>query len=280
MTDLNELAAELGLRPVEFATTGADFLVLHAQDDDGAGWILRAPRRDWPLQRMGPERALLDLIADRLPVAVPRWLPEVEHVAVYRKLPGEISEDPPDQYFEDIARFLAALHAVPPDEAARTGIEVRQPGEIRETIARKIHRARAELGLPDAWWHHWQEWLGDDEPWPPWSLLVHADIKPANTVVHNGRLSGVLDWTDSLVGDPGADFRRLVQRFGRLDELIEAYARHGGRTWPGMRRHVEERVRMAPVDSGLYGIDSGQEHYVRTALERLKAWAGTPRTPA
>ncbi len=259
----------MGLRPVGFASTGADFLVLHAMDDDGVGWILRAPRREWPLKRMGPERALLGLIADRVPVAVPRWLPEIEHVAVYRELPGDVPEVPPEQYFEDIARFLAVLHAVPQEEAARTGIEVRQPGEIRETIARKIHRARTELGLPDALWHHWQEWLGDDEPWPPRSLLVHADIKPANTLVHDGALSGVIDWTDSLVGDPGADFRRLVQRFGRLDELLDAYERHGGTTWPGMRRHVEERIRMAPVDSGLYGIDSGQDHYVRTALERL-----------
>lgn len=269
MTDLHELAGELGLRPLGLAGTGADFLVLHAEDDHGAGWILRAPRREWPLRRMGPERALLDLIADRLPVAVPRWLPEVEHVAVYRTVPGAIPDPPTDEYFEDIARFLAVLHAVPRDEAARTGIEVREPAAIRETIARKIHRARAELGLPDALWHHWQEWLGDDEPWPPRSVLVHADIKPANTLVDNGRLSGVIDWTDSLVGDPGADFRRLVTRFGRLDELLEAYERHGGVTWPGMRRHIEERIRMAPVDTGLYGIDSGQERYVRTAVERL-----------
>lgn len=268
MTDLDELAAELGLRPVELADTGAD-LVLHAEDDDGAGWILRAPRREWPLRRMGPERALLDLIADRLPVAVPRWLPEVEHVAVYRKLPGTFADPPPEQYFEDMARFLAVLHSVPQDEAARTGIEVREPGAVRETIARKIHHARTELVLPDDLWHHWREWLDDDEPWPPRSLLVHADIKPTNTLVHNGKLSGVIDWTDSLVGDPGADFRRLVTRFGRLDELLCAYARHGGQTWPGMRRHIAERVRMAPVDTGLYGIDSGQDRYVTSALERL-----------
>lgn len=269
MTDLHALAAELGLRPVEFATAGADFLVLHAEDGAGAGWILRAPRRDWPAKRMGPERALLGFIADRLPVAVPRWLPEVGHIAVYRKVPGDVPEAPPEQYFEDIARFLAVLHSVPQDEAARTGIEVREPAAIRETIARKIHRARAELGLSDALWQHWQEWLGDDEPWPPWSSLVHSDIKPANTLVDNGKLSGVIDWTDALVGDPGADFRRLVTRFGRLDELLAAYERHGGVTWPGMRRHVEERIRMAPIDTGLYGLDSGQDRYVRAALARL-----------
>lgn len=269
MTDLNALAAELGLRPGELVTTGADFEVLHAEDDEGAGWILRAPRREWALKRMGPERALLDLVASHVQVPVPRWRPDVTDVAVYRKLPGAIVDVPPEQYFEDIARFLAALHSVPVEEAARTGVEVRGPDEIRETISRKIHRARTELGLSDALWRHWQEWLADDEPWPPRSLLVHADVTLANTLVHEGALSGVIDWTDSLVGDSGADFRRLVSKYGRFEELLDAYARHGGVTWPGMRRHIEERIRMAPIDSGLYGIDSGQDRYVKAALEKL-----------
>lgn len=269
MTDLNALALELGLRPGELTDTGDDFTVLHASDADGDPWILRAPKREWPARRVGQERALLDLIADRVPLPVPRWRPDVLDVAVYREIPGTVVDVPPGGYFDDIARFLAALHAVPVEEAAQAGVEVRGPDNIREVIARKVHRARAELGLSDALWHHWREWLDDDEPWPPWSLLVHADIKLANTLVHDGALSGVIDWTDALVGDPAADFRRLAAKFGRLDELLDAYVRHGGATWPGMRRHIEERIRMAPVDSGLYGIDSGQERYVKAAREKL-----------
>lgn len=269
MTELPGIAAELGLRPGELVDTGGDFLVLHALDAGGAAWILRQPRRGWVLRRMGPERALLDLVADRVPVPVPRWRPEVRDIAVYRALPGECPDEPTDEYFEDVARFLAALHAIPLEDAVRTGVEVRLPGEIRAAIARKIHRARTELGLSDELWRYWQAWLDDDSTWPPRSVVAHADISPANTLVHNGKLSGVIDWTDSLVGDPAADFRRLVKQFGRLDSLIDAYERHGGIAWPGMRRYVEERVRMAPVDSGLYGIDSGQDRYVKSAVERL-----------
>ncbi|MET9634128.1 phosphotransferase [Lentzea sp. NPDC006480] len=269
MTEINEIALAMGLRPGSVVESGGDFLVLHAHDAEGAEWILRQPRREWALRRMGPERALLDLVADRVPVPVPRWLPEHRDIAIYRALPGERADEPSDEYFEDVARFLAALHAIPQEEAARTGVEMRLPGEIRSTIARKIHRARTELSLSDELWHYWQSWLDDDSTWPPRSVVAHADICPANTLVDNGRLSGVIDWTDSLFGDPASDFRRLVKQYGRLDELIEGYERHGGETWPGMRRHVEERIRMAPIDSGLYGVDSGQERYVTTALERL-----------
>jgi macrolide phosphotransferase len=269
LTEIGDIAVAMGLRPGSLVESGGDFRVLHAHDARGDAWILRQSRREWALRRMGPERALLDLVASRVPVPVPRWLPEHQDIAIYRALPGERPEEPSDDYFDDVARFLAALHAIPLQDAARTGVEMRLPGEIRSTIARKIHRARTELGLSDELWRYWQAWLDDDSPWPPRSVVAHADICPANTLVDNGKLSGVIDWTDSLVGDPAADFRRLVKQFGRLDELIEAYARHGGGTWPGMRRHVEERIRMAPVDSGLYGIDSGQDRYVRSALERL-----------
>jgi macrolide phosphotransferase len=269
LTELPQIATALGLRPGSLVESGSDFLVLHATDAGGAAWILRQPRREWALQRMGPERALLDLVADRVPVPVPRWRPDIADVAVYRALPGERPEEPSDRYFDEVARFLAALHAIPLEDAARTGVEVRLPGEIRSTIARKIHRARTELGLSAELTRYWKAWLDDDSTWPTRSVVAHADICPANTLVHNGKLSGVLDWTDSLVGDPAADFRRLVKQFGRLDELISSYERHGGAVWQGMRRHIEERMRMAPVDSGLYGIDSGQDRYVRSALERL-----------
>ncbi|MFS8096656.1 macrolide 2'-phosphotransferase [Lentzea alba] len=268
MTDLREFAVSLELRPGSLIDSGGDFLVLHAQDAAGDAWILRQPRREWALQRMGPERALLDLVADRVPVPVPRWRPDVADVAVYRALPGASPDEPEEEYFEDVARFLAALHAIPLDEAALTGVQVRTPDQIREIVALKIHRARTELGLSDVLWRHWQAWL-EDSTWPPHSVVAHADMSPANTLVDNGKLSGVIDWTDSLVGDPAADFRRLVKQFGRLDSLLDAYERHGGRVWPGMKRHIEERSRMAPIDSGLYGIDSGQDRYVRTALERL-----------
>lgn len=36
-----------------------------------------------------------------------------------------------------------------------------------------------------------------------------------------------------------------------------------------MRRHIAERAAMSPVNSGLYGVDSGQERYVLAAREQF-----------
>ena len=78
-----------------------------------------------------------------------------------------------------------------------------------------------------------------------------------------------------MVGDPAADFRRIAPGFGpeRLSDVLDAYLRHGGPTWPGMRRHIAERAAMAPVNSGLFGVDSGQDRYVRAARERFASWS-------
>ncbi|TWP46524.1 phosphotransferase [Lentzea tibetensis] len=268
-------AEEIGLEPGEFDESGGDFLVLHASAPDDVKWVLRAPRRPSVAARVPVEGALLDLIADRLPVAVPRWTVRTPDFVAYERLPGAAADPLPQRYFDDVGRFLAALHAVPVDEVAATGLEIRSAAAIRETIARKVHRARAELGISTALWEHWQRWLADDSTWPPRSVLAHADVIPSHTLVADGRVVGLLDWSDALVGDPAADFRRLRKAFGpsALDELIASYERHGGQVWPGMRAHVEERVRMGPVDSGLYGIDSGQERHVAAAREQLRAMA-------
>jgi macrolide phosphotransferase len=266
-------AERLGFAPGEFNDDGGDFEVLHATAPDGAAWVLRAPRRPSVAAKVPVEGRLLDLVADRLPVEVPRWTVRNEAFVAYRRVPGEPADPLQDDYFHDVGRCLAALHAIPVEEAQETGMPFRPPDQVRAVTARKVRRARDELDLPDALWEHWQAWLRDDRTWPPHSVLAHADVIPDHTLVDGGRLVGLLDWSDAVVGDPAADFRRLRKLFGpqALEALLNSYERHGGRVWPGMRAHVEERVRMGPVDSGLYGIDSGQERYVLAAREQLRA---------
>jgi macrolide phosphotransferase len=154
-------------------------------------------------------------------------------------------------------------------------VEFRSPRQVRETIDRALHRGRDLLGIPDPLWRRRREWVADDDAWPTHSVLVHADLHPGHTLVSGGELVGVIDWTDIVVGDPAADFRRIGPGFGpeRLSDVLDAYLRHGGPTWPGMRRHIAERAAMAPVSSGLSGVDSGQDRYVDAARERFANWS-------
>ncbi|MEZ5383595.1 MAG: phosphotransferase family protein [Microthrixaceae bacterium] len=86
------------------------------------------------------------------------------------------------------------------------------------------------------------EWLRRHPPSPPSSpTLVHADFRTGNLLVHEGRLSAVLDWELAHVGDPMEDVAYLCLRtwrfgndhlpvggFGTLRALRAAYESGGG----------------------------------------------------
>lgn len=46
--------------------------------------------------------------------------------------------------------------------------------------------------------------------------LVHLDFHPLNVLVHHGRLSGVVDWTNAAAGDPRADLAWTATALGTV----------------------------------------------------------------
>lgn len=89
-------------------------------------------------------------------------------------------------------------------------------------LGQAFGRAQAQIHqiAPRAHWQHvqsnWIEWAGDDprlraalerRAGPPPSLL-HLDYHPLNVLVEGARVTAVLDWANSRVGDPRADAAR------------------------------------------------------------------------
>jgi aminoglycoside phosphotransferase (APT) family kinase protein len=84
----------------------------------------------------------------------------------------------------------------------------------------RMHAAIHRIAAPAALRTNWIDWAG---PLPPQLVarlerlstgrtarLLHMDYHPLNVVVHRGRVSAVLDWTNVHGGDPRADFARTV----------------------------------------------------------------------
>jgi aminoglycoside phosphotransferase (APT) family kinase protein len=59
---------------------------------------------------------------------------------------------------------------------------------------------------------------------PP--VWVHGDLHPANVVVSDGTLAGVIDFEDLFVGDPAADLAAawVVLPAGAVARFFDAYA--------------------------------------------------------
>jgi macrolide phosphotransferase len=240
--------------------SGADFVVAHATDDDGAAWIVKAPRRPDVAMRADGERRALGLVRPHLPVDVPDWRLFTPDLIAYPRVPGspaavadlEVGDwvwrfdqaAPPDTFLDSVAGVLAALHRIDPAEAADARLIVLRPDDIREATAERVVRARDGLRVPEPVWRRWHEWIADDSSWPSHAVVVHGDLHPGHILIDDEhRATGILDWSEAHVGDPATDFSLLYASIGLdpLTALLGRYTAAGGHVWPRMAHHVVER---------------------------------------
>jgi aminoglycoside phosphotransferase (APT) family kinase protein len=270
-----DLTAFAGVHPdVDLAAatvvdSGWDFVVV-----DTGETVYRLPRREPVAAMLRVERRLLALLAPRLPVAVPdlalHALADGTPYAAYPRLSGRPASCADAAALAgDVARFLTALHATEPGDALVLGVVA--PGKLDlDVLAR---RATAEV-VPLLPWEAVAA-LHDAfatlrEP-PPVQALVHGDLGEANLLVRDGRLAGVIDWTDAHVGDPAMDLTWFVQCLGleRARAALAAYVPPRGTDPEVLWRRAFAHATVQPVHAVLYGLDAGHPSYVARQLARL-----------
>ncbi len=151
--------------------------------------------------------------------------------------PAQILAAPHGELLGDIARELAAIHAVPtgqlpanlPVMDAASGI-----AQLRASFDNfGADRPVIALAL---------KWCADNQPPPVPPTLVHGDYRLGNIMVDGGRLSAVLDWELAHLGDYHEDLAygcMTVWRFsaidqpafglGTIDDLVAQYRAAGER---------------------------------------------------
>ena len=289
---VHDVAQRHGLRlvhdRVQFVETGLDFLVAMGEDRDGVTWVLRLPRRASVMQHAAREQRVLRMIAPRLPFAVPDWKVQSDELIAYPCLPGQqaVTLDPAtlrpvwhidrdsSAYRRSFASALAALHGIDPEAAARVGFKPISEDRLRRIAFEDMLRVQQELGVSDALWRRWQAWLDDDDMWPTHGVLVHGDLHVGHTLVDPAScVTGIIDWSESRLADPGVDFMLYLLGFGQpaLEKLITDYAGYGGRTWPRMAEHIVERLAAYPVQYALFALDSGDAAHLAAVRGRLQA---------
>jgi aminoglycoside phosphotransferase (APT) family kinase protein len=238
---LEEQFPELATSAVRFLGKGWDNSVWIV---DGR-WTFRFPRRAIAVPGVERELEVLPRLAPLLPVAVPvptfvgqpsdrfPWpffgaplLPGIE-VADAMLSDGERAE-----LASSLGSFLRLLHnadlrtradpedALPLDPLGRADMSVRVP-RARECLA-EVEAAGLWRSPAHA------EAILDDAPQLPRSdatALIHGDLHPRHALVHEARLSAVIDWGDVCVGDPSIDLQLVWCVFppeGR-DRFIDAY---------------------------------------------------------
>ncbi|GAB2670235.1 aminoglycoside phosphotransferase family protein [Kribbella swartbergensis] len=186
---------------------------------------VRLPRTERGPELLRKEYRWLPELAPRLtlPVPMPQRIGEPterfpEPWLVTTWVAGEPADRTPidaGHAAETLARFLRELHVPAPEDAPLSpdrGVPLRSlevsEADIEDVAVRKIW-AEA-LAAP--------EWTG-----PP--VWFHGDLHPANVVVEDGTLAGVIDFGDMGAGDPAVDLAAawILLPAGTADRFFDAY---------------------------------------------------------
>ncbi|MET7700512.1 aminoglycoside phosphotransferase family protein [Streptomyces sp. NPDC005485] len=248
----------------------------------GARHVLRlAPDRDASV-RLRRELRLRDLVRPHVGVAVPvsvahgEWASGLGYTLDTR-LPGTTGEAPDVSALgeNDLAGLLTGLREVPVRQAEPLGVPRAAPRSLETLRAAAADAARrlaaadefdparlAQLTAPAA-----VQLAAQSQG----AVLVHHALRGEHLVVSgDGRVRGVLDWSDAVLGDPAEDIAGLAIAVGAPAAVRAAtLAGYGAR--PCLRglwlSRCDILIRLA---DGLRGGDTGPVPLLRVQLRR--AW--------
>ncbi|NTE54996.1 aminoglycoside phosphotransferase family protein [Agrobacterium tumefaciens] len=221
--------AALDVRPVELS--GWDNRSFRLGDD----MLIRMPSAERYVAQVEKEHRWLPALAPFLPVPIPAPLalgqPGEDYPfcwSVYRWLKGEplarqLESINLSAIASDVAGFLKALHDIDASDGPlagahnfhRGGSLAFYDGEVRASAARLCDEVDQGLAM-----EIWQ--LALSSRWQGQGVWVHGDIAEGNLLVLDGRLSAVIDFGSSGVGDPSSD---LILAWNVLDAESRAVFR-------------------------------------------------------
>jgi len=221
----------------------ADLADLELREVDG-GWdnqlwrlgeelAVRLPRTERAPALLHTEQTWLPMLAQRLPLPTPvpvrvgKPSSLFEHTwTIARWVEGEPADRAPITSIEAadlLAGFLRALHHPAPADAPANpsrGIrlaELRVDGWFDVIAGHAVADAAREVWTRAVAAPAWQ---GE----PRW---LHGDLHPANVVVRDGTLAGVIDFGELCAGDPATDLSAawILLPAGAASRFLDAYER-------------------------------------------------------
>jgi aminoglycoside phosphotransferase (APT) family kinase protein len=171
---------------------------------------VRMPRTEGAAALQRKECRWLPLLAPRLPLPVPNPVRTGEPSARFPRpwtvmtwVPGEpldhSSISRGDHAADTLADFLRALHAEAPADAPASEDRGGHPKECTDGFGHFFH-AVVPGDLADEVRAVWDNAVAAPE-WEGPPLWVHGDLHPANLVVSDGTLGGVIDFGAVFAGD-------------------------------------------------------------------------------
>ncbi|MFF1573219.1 aminoglycoside phosphotransferase family protein [Leifsonia sp. NPDC058292] len=250
----------------------------------GDSLSVRLPTGPWYAQQVEKEQRWLPALAPQLPLPIPEPVaagePDAEYPypwSVYRWLDGRpaatAGTGDPVRFAVDVAEFLVALRAADAHDGPAPGQHNFFRGDPPAVYAEETYRAietldgRIDAALARRIWAQ-----AEESRWAEAPVWFHGDIATGNLLVQNDRLSAVIDFGTSGVGDPACD---LVLAWTLFDGEARERFRHelalDEDTWARARGWALWKALITVADSS-YPV-SGAAAGAQLTLDRLFAEA-------
>ena len=248
-------------RGLEYLGAGWDFDAYVTTD----GWVFRFPRRVECAEQIDTEARVHRLVSRVLRSGIAA--PSIELIGEpalgfpyrftgHRFIPGvgaDTIDAPSLALARDIGAALGAIHSVSVDSARSAGVWEMDPDDLgRSNWLRRGLAAAARLRAVDPAVDGAVDWVNRVSlPGPMFEgpvRLIHHDLSPDHLILDpaTGRLAGIIDWSDAILGDPARDFVFLVtwQGWSYANEVIGSYPLSVDR---GFRERLDFMARLLSV---------------------------------
>jgi aminoglycoside 2''-phosphotransferase len=251
--------------------------------------IFRFPRRPDVLQRLATDVRLLPQLAKVLPLPIPN----LEYIARspkdqspvfvgYPRIPGEPfllhRGDGHHLIAKQLGDFLTSLHRFSVRRAVNLGVSNGTPASWRQEykdLYTKVSPHVFSLIKPPQSLKIvalWETFLGNQDNFRFAPVLVHRDLSGENILwdPNRGELTGVIDWSDSSIGDPAIDFvNEFPVRSSSFTEVVLGF--YQGVVDPTFSQRIRFYSQAAPFYGIHLGLETGQHEMVDIEVRSLQA---------
>ena len=249
--------------------------------------IFRFPKRREVEPQYTMEARLLPVLAGALPLPIPDvaffWPGGAAYRGIFighRLIHGvqlaaaHLAPDRPDQIAAQLGHFLAALHRFPIQRATQLGVPANDQAGWRQRYQDQFVQIQQQilpLLAPPAQariTREWQAFLADHTRFP--AALIHQDLNGEHILFDpaRGAISGIIDWGDTMIGDPAIDFVGLLANYGE-DFTEQVLAHYHGEVNASFRARMRFYCRAMPLNTVLFGLATGQDEFISEGLKDL-----------
>ncbi|MGI8795335.1 MAG: phosphotransferase family protein [Acidimicrobiia bacterium] len=270
-------------RPFVLLDTGFGSTAFETAD----GVIVRIGRHPEAAEGHQRERALLPVIASKLPLKVPQpeWYalsgsPGLPFGAIgYRKIEGVSVEEfqrlDQERIAGQLAEFLAVLHELPTGDVQRAvgrrdlkAEYERLQGDVLPTLRERL--TEGEFVVIERWW---ESVLSDPVMESGRRVLCHRDLWYGNILIDKaiGELVAVVDWENAALADPAEDL--AVQRYlgGRFQEaVLGAYRGRGGQVGDTFELRLDRYWELREFNGIRHSVEMHDTGELGESIEKLR----------